>query len=157
MPVKSLVVHAANQEVLGLHAQTWVEFLEVRNYLSVFRFEEEDRCCVIKPDDFLSLDPADGALYSDMLLVVTNDQIIHNHARIITMDVACFWSTAAEVSFHAVASVEEFADISSNIVLQHVSTTWMEPDEFSDIEDKAIQNHELLSFANSFVELCLCD
>ena len=88
-----LVVHTADKEVFRLHCKSHMEFLEVWNNSLVFFLKIEDASRVINFLSFLYSDPTDCALNGDLLLVVTNDKVVDDHAGVVTMNVPCGWST----------------------------------------------------------------
>lgn len=133
-----------------------MEFLVVGHYLAVLCFEVENGGCFVNFLRVLLSHLADSALDLNVLLIVSDDEVVDDHAGVVGVDVACTWSSV-EVSFHAVAAVEELADVSSDVMSQHELATWMVLDERSDVQDETIQDHKLLSFLDSLVEFGLCD
>ena len=52
---------------------------------------------------------------------------------------------AVHVVFKAVATVEELADVTADVVLEHEAATWVLVNELVNVEDELVQNDKLAS------------
>jgi hypothetical protein len=59
--------------------------------------------------------------------------------------------------FQSVSSVEELANVTTDVVLESEETTRMLTNEPGDIEDEVIEDHKLISFLKSVCEVPKCN
>ena len=71
------------------------------------------------------------------------------------MSVALSWPFSTNIVFQAVTSVEEFADISTDVVLQNKATTRVIVDELPHIRHKVVKKYKLASVDQSLQEFLL--
>jgi hypothetical protein len=69
--------------------------------------------------------------------------------------VAVLWHLV--LVFQSVSSIEELADVTSDVVLESEETARVLAHELGDIEDEVIEDHKLISFLKSVCEVLKCN
>jgi len=110
-------------------AESRVVPLEVRHNATLDRLEENSHGAGV--DGMFLLNRADCALNRFLLVELRCDEIIDDLAGVVRMEVTLLDSS--EVSFEAVATVEEFADVPTDVVVEYEPATWVVVDEAIDV------------------------
>lgn len=76
-------------------------------------------------------------LWVSFSLKHANNQIVHNHLGIVGMIIP-LRNCSTLISLQAIATIEEFTNVSARVDLQNEFATWVVVNEFSDINDHVI-------------------
>ena len=70
-------------------------------------------------------------------------------------ELSSFEVSSSEVVFQAVASEEEFADVTADVVSEQKFATWVLISKFDHVENKIVKDDELPSICDMLIELML--
>lgn len=141
-----------DQEMLCCISQTIKVTLEVWNSLPTFCLEDYSLSVRVDIDAFVFDDAANTCSYCLVWCVNSDSKVIDNLTSNARVHVALSWRRS-NVVLKAVATVEELAHISTNVVLQDKTTTRVLVNELFNIEYHLIQNYKLAARTNLCLEL----
>lgn len=84
-----------------------------------------------------------------------NNELVDNPAGVVGVFVSGIW-LCTQIPFHLIASVEVFADIIANVLLEHKFAAWMVVNEIFNIDDDFVKDYIFASSCNGLFKLGNC-
>ena len=145
-------VEVFHKEVLCQESHVTVVALPIRHSGCITRALKHDRLCrrVDVRTEVLS-DYAFSRGDFDFWLVACDGEVVYDHAGKCRVGVAAR-RRLAHVILQAVATVEEFTDVTSNVVGEDEATTGVLIDELGHVKDEFVENDELATIGQGLLE-----
>ena len=150
---RACTIDICDKEVLSEEVKTIVKSFPVWNRISTDTLENDCLCGTIDAFTLLFIYPANNAAERIRFLVMSDGKIVDNFSCKSRVSKTVCRTSSTKIILKAVASVKELANVFSDVMSQHKTTTRMLIDEFFYIKHQFVHNYQLSTSIDSLIEL----